>query len=228
MRDVSREFGKGLKSTLHWQKDDVLVIFASNHIDAPAVIWGCLWAGGVVSPASSGSTPDELAFQLRDARAKAVVTQLTHLKTALEAAKKVGLPEKNVILMGDERDASGSYAHFTDVRAFPSTSGQRPIISNPEKELAYLPYSSGTTGRPKGVMLSHRNITSNVLMMFQLDEPHMSWRTDKLLACIPFSHIYGWSPELTEVLFREKMDQMLTCWLLRSHCVNPYHLFWRL
>ena len=62
---------------------------------------------------------------------------------------------------------------------------------DPDNDLAFLVYSSGTTGLPKGVMLSHLNIVANVLMITSSVGRNYSWKSDKLLGILPFYHIYG-------------------------------------
>jgi 4-coumarate--CoA ligase len=116
VRRTAIDFGKGLKSQLDWQKGDVLAFYTPNCIDTPAITWGVHWAGGVVSPANPAYTPDELEFQLKDAGAKALVTQKAFLKAACEAAKRVGLPEDRIFLMGDAKDESGRFKHFLSIR----------------------------------------------------------------------------------------------------------------
>jgi 4-coumarate--CoA ligase len=125
----------------------VLGIYSPNCIDTPAVIWGTSWAGGVTSPANPGYTTEELAFQLKDSGAKALVTQKAFLKTALEACKKAGIEEDRIILIGDERDATAKYKHFTNIRNISGASRYRKTKINPSKDLAFLVYSSGTTVR---------------------------------------------------------------------------------
>ena len=180
-----------------WRKGDVLGLFTPNSIDTPAVIWGCHWAGGIVSPANPGYTVDELAFQLNDAGAKALVTQKPYLKIALEAAKKANIPEDRIILIGDERDETMKLKHFTGIRNLAGTSRYRRTKINPKKDLAFLVYSSGTTGHPKGVMLSHTNIVANILQGHAGECEHLDWKGgsdgqgDKLLGFLPFYHIYG-------------------------------------
>ena len=180
-----------------WKKGDVLGLYTPNCIDTPSIIWGCHWAGGIISPANPGYTTEELAFQLRDAGAKGLVTQKPFLKTALEAAKQVGIPEDRVILMGDERDAK--FKHFSSVRNIAGTNRYRRTKLNPKEDLAFLVYSSGTTGHPKGVMLSHENIVSNILMIKAGESGNLSWdggpdgKGDNILAFLPFFHIYGTS-----------------------------------
>jgi len=194
VRNTALEFGKGLKALYEWKKGEVLALYTPNCIDTPAITWGVHWAGGILSPANPGYTADELAFQLKDSGAKALVTQKVFLKTAIEACKKVGIDEDMIILMGDEKDETHKFKHFTAVRNLAGTSRYRRTKINPAKDLAFLVYSSGTTGHPKGVMLSHTNIVANVLQNGSTEE--LRWnggegnKGDRTLAFLPFFHIY--------------------------------------
>ncbi|KAI4153253.1 MAG: hypothetical protein LQ341_000557 [Variospora aurantia] len=176
VRDTAVEFGKGLKSAWEWRKNDVLALFTPNSIDIPAIIWGCHWAGGIVSPANPAYTVDELAFQLKDSGAKAIATQETLLPAAIEAAKRVGIPEDRLILLGgDERDAAIRFKHFRSIRNLAGTSRYLRSEVAPHNDLAFLVYSSGTTGYPKGVMLTHKNIVSNILMANAGEGGNLTW-----------------------------------------------------
>lgn len=196
VRSTALDFGKGLRSLWEWKKGDVLGIFSPNCIDTPAITWGTHWAGGILSPANPGYTAEELAFQLKDCGAKALVTQKPFLKTAIEACKRVGIDEDRIILMGDGRDETTRFKHFTSIRNLAGTSRYRKAKIDPQKDLAFLVYSSGTTGHPKGVMLSHSNIVSNVCMLRTGEGGNLSWKGrynnegDKILAFLPFFHIY--------------------------------------
>lgn len=162
------------------------------------MIWGAQWAGGIPSPANPGYTAEELSFQLKDSGAKALVTQYPLLDVARKAAKLAGIPQDRIILMGDERDKTMMFKHFSNIR---NTSGatryRRSKATNPKKDLAFLVYSSGTTGYPKGVMLSHRNIVSNILMLKEGEAGNLTWNGgkdkngDSIIAFLPFYHIYG-------------------------------------
>ena len=197
VKNTAIEFGKGLKSLWEWRKGDVLALFTPNCIDTPAVIWGVHWAGGVVSPANPGYTVQELAFQLKDSGAKALVTQRPFLKVAREAAMQAGIPEDRIVLIGDEKDESMRFKHFLSVRNIAGTNRYRRTKVDPKNDLAFLVYSSGTTGHPKGVMLCHENIVSNVLMLKAGEGGNLSWKGgrdgkgDSILAFLPFFHIYG-------------------------------------
>lgn len=173
-----------------WKRGDVLALYTPNCIDTPPVMWGTHWAGGIVSPANPGYSAEELAFQLKDSGAKALVTQWDVLDTARKAAKEVGIPDDHIILMGDKKDPAGSFKHFTSVRNISGATRYRRTKVDPEKDLAFLVYSSGTTGLPKGVMLCHRNIVANTLQVTAGEKPHLTSK-DSILAFLPFFHIYG-------------------------------------
>lgn len=183
----------------------MLGLFAPNDIDVPPVVFGTLWAGGIVSPANPGYTVGELVYQLRDSGARVLATHLSVLDTARQACAEVGIPESHIILLGAERDPSRQFKHWTLVRNLAGTARYRTPRLAPQTDVAFLVYSSGTTGRPKGVALTHFNLTSNV-QQIQSAEGHLSWdgrarvagipdppagQGDKILACLPFFHIYG-------------------------------------
>lgn len=206
VKSTAQAFGLGIRSLWDWKRNDVLALYTPNCIDTPPIIWGTHWAGGIVSPANPGYTVAELTYQLKDSGAKAIVTQVPYLKNAQEAAKNVGIAEDRIILIGDERDSSGRFKHFTSVRNISGTQRYRRVkIANPAKDLAFLVYSSGTTGVPKGVMLSHRNVVSNTLQADAVEGRNFSWKGgpdgkgDKSLAMLPFFHIYGKSPILSTI-----------------------------
>lgn len=199
IKSTAIQFGTGLKSVWEWRKGDVLALFTPNSIDTPPVIWGAQWAGGIVTTSNPAYNVDELSFQLKDAGAKALVTQKPFLEVAVKAAKSAGIPEDRIILIGDAKDELIRFKHFSAIRNLAGTSRYRRTKLKPE-DLAFLVYSSGTTGHPKGVMLTHSNIVSNIYQLNAGEGGNLSWtggrnnHGDQLLGFLPFFHIYGTVP----------------------------------
>jgi acyl-CoA synthetase (AMP-forming)/AMP-acid ligase II len=147
-----------------------------------AVFHGLLRAGATITTVNSLYTADELALQLQDAGATWLFTVSALLPGAKEAAGRTGIPaERLVVLDGAEGHPS--------LRDLLTAGAPAPDVTfDPATHVAVLPYSSGTTGRPKGVRLSHRNLVANVQQARGLlGVTH----DDRLLALLPFFHIYG-------------------------------------
>jgi 4-coumarate--CoA ligase len=195
-------FGEGLRDIWDWQKNDVLALYAPNDIDIPPVIYGTFFAGGVVTPANPGYSADELAYQLENAGAKALVTTKQFLSTALKAAKKVGIENDRVILIGAEMDSTHHVKHWTSICRLSKSTRYRRRKAKPDTDLAFLAYSSGTTGLPKGVMLTHTNIVSDLLMIQGSVGKWYSSSEDKFLGVLPFFHIYGLTGLVHQMLHR--------------------------
>ncbi|KAH8800279.1 hypothetical protein F5884DRAFT_809886 [Xylogone sp. PMI_703] len=192
VKSLAAAFGRELKSRFAWQKGDVLTICSPNDITTAPIIWGCHWAGGIVNPVSPVMTEGELAAQLKDAGSKAIVIHNACLGHAAKAAVTAGIPAHNVILVGDGKDQGKGYSYFSDmVERDKNQTLHRPVL-DAKKDLAFLVYSSGTSGKPKGVMLTHYNIVSNICQ----NEAILGATPDELangktLGFLPFYHIYG-------------------------------------
>lgn len=194
-------FGEGLRNLWDWQKNDVLAVYAPNDVDTAPVIYGAFFAGGVVTPANPGYSADELAYQLKNSDARALVTTVQFLGTALEAAKTVGIPTDRVILLGAGRDKTHRVKHWTNIRKTSGALRYRRRRAKPE-DLAFLAFSSGTTGLPKGVMLTHRNIVADLVLVQNAVGNWYSSAKDKFLGVLPFFHIYGLTGLVQQTLHR--------------------------
>lgn len=147
--------------------------------------------------ANPAYTATELAFQLKDSGSRGIVTQAAFLPIATAAAKEAGIPLDRIVLMGDTRDKA--FKHFTEVRDTAGKVSPRDRAAvDPKKDLAFLVYSSGTTGLPKGVMLTHTNVVANLVQLLDMDYKYNGLhhtgepdgKGDKQLAILPFFHIY--------------------------------------
>jgi acyl-CoA synthetase (AMP-forming)/AMP-acid ligase II len=226
-------FGAGLKSKLKWQNGDILAIFAGNSIDWPAVVLGALWAGGVVSPANPGYTAKEFAQQLSDNNARAIVTQYHLLKTVEEALTLAGMTSTPIVLIDQPEKSTAQIPHFTQIRHSNLQSVYTDMKINPRTDLAFLVYSSGTTGKPKGVKLSHYNVTSNISQLQPGDQEYLTWNGsktcsgipspngaggDRVLACVPFFHIYGLTKTIVNSLYTGATTIVLTKFDVEKWC----------
>ncbi|KAF5013745.1 hypothetical protein FDECE_286 [Fusarium decemcellulare] len=224
IRDLSATFGRGLRHSFEWQKGDVLAFFAPNDIDTGVVNLGVLWAGGVGSHANPTYTAEELATQLIDSRAKALVTHKAFLQTARKAAELAALKPERILLLGDDKDESGRFTHWTKVTDQGAWFKPKKPTIDPQKDLAYLSYSSGTTGLPKGVMLTHYNVVANSHQFEKFDLKLLSWDLDAQLGVLPFFHIYGLGIVLNVSLLSgakcvvmAKFDLAQACKLIQDH-----------
>ncbi|WP_336646387.1 AMP-binding protein [Microbacterium sp. USHLN186] len=161
---------------------DRVAVLCPNVPAFATVFHGILRAGATATTINSLYTADEIASQLEDADAQWLVTVGPLLAGAKEAARRRGLPDDHLIVL----DGAEGHPSLRDLLGEGHTA---PDVSfDPATHLAVLPYSSGTTGRPKGVMLTHRNLIANVAQaqaMLSVD------RSDRILAVLPFFHIYG-------------------------------------
>lgn len=181
-------------------KGDVVALHAPNVPVWPIIFHGILRAGGVVTTLNSLYTPPEIASQLRDSGAKLYVTVSLLLPGALAGCEEVGLGADKVIVL----DPTEGHESFLDLLG----TGQAPpeVEIDPATDLAVLPYSSGTTGKAKGVMLTHRNLVANIAQF----EPMIQLTRDAVvLAVLPFFHIYGMNVILnTSLHLRAKLVTM--------------------
>jgi acyl-CoA synthetase (AMP-forming)/AMP-acid ligase II len=165
---------RGLRPT------EVVGIYSPNVPEYAIAFHGVASAGGASTTANALYTVDELAYQLKDARARFLVTVPALLERALPAAREAGVEE--VFVFGESEGA-------TPFSALLETDGDPPSVDiDPAEHVVSLPYSSGTTGFPKGVMLTHRNLVANVL---QTAAGRPLGPGDMVIGVLPFFHSYG-------------------------------------
>lgn len=174
-------------SSLGIAKGDVCAIFSPNTIEYPIAVLALARLGAVATTASPLYTKDDLAGQLADSRARVLIT-VTALAPAWMNAVAGSRVEHVFTFDRPHSDSAvdGRARWFGELLAEP---GNPPRVTIEPDDLVALPYSSGTTGLPKGVMLTHRNIVSNVL---QTDAAsHFVQDEDTTVVFLPFFHIYG-------------------------------------
>ena len=157
----------------------VIALLAPNMPEYVLVFHGVAFAGGTVTTINPTYTAPEIRHQLQDSGAVMMVTIPAFVDVAREAMEGTEASELVVIGGGD------GLRDFSDLMGEP-LADQAPIVAT--ENIVVLPYSSGTTGRPKGVMLTHRNLVANVDQSAVISriKPH-----DTAIAFLPFFHIYG-------------------------------------
>jgi acyl-CoA synthetase (AMP-forming)/AMP-acid ligase II len=167
---ASRGFGKG----------DIFAIFSPNLPEYSIAFHAVSLVGGINTTINPTYTVTELTQQLRDAGARYLVTVPPCAEKALEAARQSDV--EDVFVFGEAEGA-------TPFASLLSGDGDPPSVAiDPAHDLVALPYSSGTTGIPKGVMLTHRNLVANFV---QSTAGMCVEESDVLLGVLPFFHIYG-------------------------------------
>ncbi|MCL1871244.1 MAG: AMP-binding protein [Promicromonosporaceae bacterium] len=159
---------------------DVVALHSPNVPAFVPVFHGLMRAGATVTTVNALSTGEEIARQLRASGARTLVTVPPLLAAATAGASAAGVGDVVVL------DGAEGYPALADLLAAGSPPPE--VSLDPATHLAVLPYSSGTVGLPKGVMLTHRNLVANVLQSLPLIEANAD---DVIPAVLPFFHIYG-------------------------------------
>ncbi|MCW2587350.1 MAG: AMP-dependent synthetase and ligase [Frankiales bacterium] len=200
---------------------DRVAVHLGNTPEFPVVYFGALRAGLVALPVNTGYTADELAHVLGDSGARVVVTTSITADTvrAVDA-------DLTVVVAG-----SPSYDELV------ATDGDLDSVGGGE-DLAVVLYTSGTSGRPKGAMLTHRALLANLEQTSRIDPPVVS-PDDVVLLVLPLFHIFGLNAALGSVAWHgatgvlaERFDPVETLGLLRRHGVTnvvgapPMYVAW--
>ena len=166
-----------------FKKGDVFAIYCPNIPEYAVAFNAVAKCGGINTTVNPLYTAEELTNQLKDSGARYLFTVAAFLDKAKEAAAASVIEE--IFVVGDGAGAT-PFAELADA------TGEVPSVAiDPANDLVVLPYSSGTTGLPKGVMLTHRNLVANLCQTDSVSDFDGFIESDTIIAVLPFFHIYG-------------------------------------
>jgi acyl-CoA synthetase (AMP-forming)/AMP-acid ligase II len=169
-----QRFGGGLQAR-GLGRGDVVALMSPNSPEFAVVFHGAAWAGVTLTTANPTYTAGELRHQLNDSAARLLFVPAGLADLAAEAVAGTGVTD--VVILDD-----------AGLAAFMGPPVMAQVAVDLDRDICVLPYSSGTTGLPKGVMLSHANLVANLMqggVMLALPPGSVT------LAILPFFHIYG-------------------------------------
>jgi acyl-CoA synthetase (AMP-forming)/AMP-acid ligase II len=191
---------------------DVVAVCAPNVPEYAVVFHAVAALGAVVTTVNPAYTAEEMGFQLRNAEAKLAIVAAPFADRAREAGAR------DVLVLGD--DDFGRLLTAEPDAPLPDAAAPDDLVA--------LPYSSGTTGLPKGVMLTHRNVVANLC---QVREVQTLTEDDTVIGVLPFFHIYGMTVIMNQalrmgasVVTMPRFDLGTFLDLLERHRVTKAHL----
>jgi acyl-CoA synthetase (AMP-forming)/AMP-acid ligase II len=172
-------------------KGDVLAIYCPNSPEYAVAFHAAASLGGINTTINPLNTAGELAAQLNDSSARFLLTipQLMEAASSAAGASKV----EEIFVFGEAPGAT-SFASLASAGVDPPK-----VDIDPRKDVVALPYSSGTTGGPKGVMLTHFNLVANLC---QTEAVLKVKESDTAIGILPFFHIYGMTVIMNSVIHR--------------------------
>jgi len=173
---------------------EVVAIFLPNSWEFSITYHAATLAGGIPTLLNPSYREREIRYQLENSGAAFLITD----SPLLENVKLTGLPALRRVFSTRSFNMQGQSAGCEDFASLlrPTSAKFPDAVQNSQETIAALPYSSGTTGLPKGVMLSHYNLVANV---YQVLGPNAAMLTpdDVMLCFLPLYHIYGLTVALT-------------------------------
>ncbi|PAN35617.1 hypothetical protein PAHAL_6G222100 [Panicum hallii] len=182
---LSRRVAVGMRAALGVRPGGTVMLLLPNSVEFALAFLACSRLGAATTTANPLHTPPEIAKQAAASGATIVVTEPAFV------AKVRGLAGVAVVATGDGAEGCVSFADLAAAHDEPAAPPEEAAI-DVVNDVVALPYSSGTTGLPKGVMLSHRGLVTSVAQLVDGDNPNLHLREDDVVLCVlPMFHVYS-------------------------------------
>ncbi|KAI0425277.1 hypothetical protein F5Y09DRAFT_109794 [Xylaria sp. FL1042] len=231
-RSLSKRMGWQPNEDTPWDK--AITLYSFNTIDYLMFTYAVHRLSGIVTPANAMYSAGELEHQLKSSGSKALFTCPSLLDNALKAARASNIPEDRIFLLdipGQAPDPRFKTIDdlITEGRSLPSLEPLRWTKGQGERQAAYLCYSSGTSGLPKAVMISHRNVIANIMQIRWHEDTGRRQKgieTQTNIGLLPMSHIYALIVVANTSLYRGDGVVVLPRFELRTflECIQRFRI----
>ncbi|MES9968543.1 MAG: AMP-binding protein [Candidatus Thiodiazotropha sp.] len=178
---LSNQFASALSDS-YIQPGDTVTLYGENAWEWIVAYFGILKTGAVVNPVNVMLTPDEVEYVVQDCCAQVIVASKSKGKALIGIQQRTGV--KGLILYGE--NIPGGAESFNQILGQGSDEYISPEID--KDSLSTVCYTSGTTGNPKGAMLAHRSIITNIIATSLM---HGRSESDVVVSALPCPHVYG-------------------------------------
>lgn len=192
-----RKVASGLDK-LGIQQGDVIMLLLHNSPEFAFAFLGASHLGAISTTANPFCTPAEISKQVRASKAKLIVTQACYAEKVKDLAKENDDDIIKIVIVSDgggggsssSPPIEGNCFHFSELSQ--GNENEIPAVKINPGDVVALPYSSGTTGLPKGVMLTHKGLITSIAQQVDGDNPNLYLHKEDVIICVlPLFHIYS-------------------------------------
>ncbi|XP_043709077.1 4-coumarate--CoA ligase 2-like [Telopea speciosissima] len=180
---ISRKVAAGLHK-LGIQQGQVIMNLLPNSPEFVFTFLGSSYRGAITTTANPFYTPAEIAKQAKLANVRLIVTQASYVEKVRDFAQENDI---KIVCIDSAPEGCLHYSELTQ-----SDETELPSVEIEPDDIIALPFSSGTTGLPKGVMLTHKSLVTSVAQQVDGDNPNLYYHSEDVLLCVlPLFHIYA-------------------------------------
>ncbi|XP_027070947.1 4-coumarate--CoA ligase 2-like [Coffea arabica] len=180
---IARKVAAGLDK-IGIQQGEVIMLLLQNSPEFAFALLGASYRGAMSTTANPFYKPAEIEKQAKASKAKLIITQSCYVEKVMDFAK-----ENNVKIMCTDAPPEGCL-HFSELSS--ADEKDIPAVKISPNDAVALPYSSGTTGLPKGVMLTHKGLVTSVAQQVDGENPNLYFHKEDVILCVlPLFHIYS-------------------------------------